>query len=131
MGDEPGSVSLEKSGHFPPQWYAPQNPGSQNPSLGGMEGNPVEPFSRSPLLDARFQPPDRKITYGNLKRMVLDLFIKEVPMEGTDAYGELGLWRELDGKRFIQNRTSIPHLWNGGHPIFLLWGYTNRKKLLP
>ncbi len=44
---------------------------------------------------------------------VLHVLTVEAPVEGTDCYGELGLWLDNQGKRIIQNRTSIPHLWNG------------------
>lgn len=65
------------------------------------------------LLPEKYRGKDKKMTYLKFKKKVLDFFVREVPMEGTCAYGELGLWREINGKRFIQNRTSIPHLWNG------------------
>jgi len=51
--------------------------------------------------------------YDDLRKQLLDILINEVPVEGTGSYGELGLWIEHEGKRIIQNRTSIPHLWNG------------------
>ncbi len=44
---------------------------------------------------------------------VLRVLTEEAPVEGTDCFGELGLWLDHNGKRIIQNRTSIPHLWNG------------------
>ncbi len=57
--------------------------------------------------------PEGEMRFGEFKEKVLDLLTGEVPVEGTDCYGELGLWKNVDGKDIIQNRTSIPHLWNG------------------
>jgi hypothetical protein len=57
--------------------------------------------------------PEGELRYGEFKQRVLDLLTGEVPVEGTDCYGELGLWRNVNGEDIIQNRTSIPHLWNG------------------
>lgn len=51
--------------------------------------------------------------YREYVRQVLSVLVNDVPVEGTDCYGELGLWVTMNGKRFIQNRTSIPHIWNG------------------
>lgn len=51
--------------------------------------------------------------YKKFNHDILKTLTSEVPVKGTDAFGELGLWVEMDGERFIQSRTSIPHLWNG------------------
>ncbi len=45
---------------------------------------------------------------------VLREFTHNVPVPGTDCYGELALHGNLGpGENIYQNRTSIPHLWNG------------------
>lgn len=51
--------------------------------------------------------------YDGLKEDILRVLVKEIPVEGTGCYGEVGLWIEHEGRRIIQNRTSIPHLWSG------------------
>jgi hypothetical protein len=73
---------------------------------------------------------DSPLTYGELKKRVLDLFINTVPMEGTDCYGELGLWRTVGSETFIQNRTSIPHLWNGVTAFLAIEAFYQPEKVL-
>jgi len=51
--------------------------------------------------------------YRELLRDALRFLTDEVPFPGTDCYGEVTLWVEVDGKKVAQQRTSIPHLWNG------------------
>ncbi|HPS56954.1 MAG TPA: hypothetical protein PK514_02520 [Spirochaetota bacterium] len=51
--------------------------------------------------------------YNELKEDILRVLVSDVPVEGTGSYGEVGLWIESEGKKIIQNRTSIPHLWSG------------------
>jgi GH15 family glucan-1,4-alpha-glucosidase len=51
--------------------------------------------------------------YDSLKNQVLRVLIDDAPVQGSNCYGELGLWMEINNEKFIQNRTSIPHLWNG------------------
>jgi hypothetical protein len=36
-----------------------------------------------------------------------------VAFPGTDCYGEVSVWVDVNGQKFAQQRTSIPHLWNG------------------
>ncbi len=72
------------------------------------------------------------LTFRRLKKQVLDLFVSEVPMPGTDCYGELGLWTELADKTlYVQNRTSIPHLWNGVTAYLSVVSFYQPKLLLP
>ncbi len=54
-------------------------------------------------------------SYQDLKERALKTLTEHVPVEGSDCYGEVGLWRKVRGTDdyFIQNRTSIPHLWSG------------------
>lgn len=49
-----------------------------------------------------------------LERVLVEL-THEVPVPGTDCYGEVALQGDFTGtgERTYQNRTSIPHLWNG------------------
>jgi hypothetical protein len=51
--------------------------------------------------------------YRELLAGALEFLTTEVPFPGTDCYGEVTLWVEFDGKRVSQQRTSIPHIWNG------------------
>lgn len=51
--------------------------------------------------------------YDSLKEEIINVLVNDVPVEGTGSYGEVGLWIESEGKKIIQNRTSIPHLWSG------------------
>jgi len=53
------------------------------------------------------------VGYLGEQLFIFALTTRTIPVEGTDCYGELGLWVTMNGKRFIQNRTSIPHIWNG------------------
>jgi hypothetical protein len=53
--------------------------------------------------------------YDQLLEQALKVFTHEAPVRGADCYGEVVLWGEFagDGTRVTQNRTAIPHLWNG------------------
>ncbi len=51
--------------------------------------------------------------YNELKEDLLRVLVNDVPVEGTGCCGEVGLWIEYKGKKIIQNRTSMPHLWSG------------------
>jgi len=53
--------------------------------------------------------------YQDLKERVLKVLTVEAPVEDTNCYGEVVLWKKIKGQsKFIaQNRTSIPHLWSG------------------
>lgn len=86
----------------------------------GMDNEPVP---------EKFLEDGKKLKYKDLKKKVLRFFVDEVPMEGTGAYGELGLWREVNGVKFIQNRTSIPHLWNGVTSYLSMVGVYEPEKI--
>ncbi|HUT55909.1 MAG TPA: hypothetical protein VM658_21135 [bacterium] len=51
--------------------------------------------------------------YRDLLVKALEFMTGEVPFPGTDCYGEVTVWRELSGEKLAQQRTSIPHIWNG------------------
>ncbi len=51
--------------------------------------------------------------YRELLEDALVFLANEVPFPGTDCYGEVTMWVEMDGRKLAQQRTSIPHLWNG------------------
>jgi len=53
--------------------------------------------------------------YRRLLEDALKLLTHEVPFHGTDCYGEITMWGDFagDGSRVAQQRTAIPHLWNG------------------
>jgi len=47
-------------------------------------------------------------------RRCLSIMAHEVPTPGTGHFGEVALVRDFGrGEKFFQNRTSIPHLWEG------------------
>jgi hypothetical protein len=53
---------------------------------------------------------------GEYRELLLDalrFLTGEVPIPGTDCYGEVTVWVEADGRKVSQQRTSIPHIWNG------------------
>ncbi|HMF31366.1 MAG TPA: hypothetical protein VKK79_08135, partial [Candidatus Lokiarchaeia archaeon] len=51
----------------------------------------------------------------SLAKEALSLLSGEVPIPGSDCYGEVTLWIDLPGQQtpVAQQRTSIPHLWTG------------------
>jgi len=53
--------------------------------------------------------------YRDLLERALKLLTHEVAFPGTDCYGEVTLWGDFagTGKLVAQQRTSIPHIWNG------------------
>jgi hypothetical protein len=53
--------------------------------------------------------------YRPLVRRAIDLLVNEVPVPGTDAYGEVTVWLHLPGEPdpVSLQRTSVPHLWTG------------------
>jgi hypothetical protein len=53
--------------------------------------------------------------YTELLTRALTLLTHEVAFPGTDCYGEVTLWGDFagTGAKVAQQRTSIPHLWNG------------------
>ena len=51
--------------------------------------------------------------YRELLEQALKFLTQKVPFPGTDCYGEATLWVDVNGEKFAQQRTSIPHLWNG------------------
>lgn len=51
--------------------------------------------------------------YRALLERALVFLTHEVAFPGTDCYGEVTVWVDLNGEKFAQQRTSIPHLWNG------------------
>ncbi len=51
--------------------------------------------------------------YTGLLKEALKFLTSEVPFPGTNCYGEVTLWIEMDGEKLSQQRTSIPHIWNG------------------
>ena len=53
--------------------------------------------------------------YQDLKERAIKLLTEDAPVPGTDCYGEVGLWKNLEdpSEFIIQNRTAIPHLWSG------------------
>jgi GH15 family glucan-1,4-alpha-glucosidase len=57
----------------------------------------------------------KKPEYKPLVQKALDILVNQVPMPGTDCYGEVTLWITLPGDStpVAQQRTSIPHLWTG------------------
>jgi len=57
----------------------------------------------------------KKPEYRPLIQRGVNVLVNEVPMLGTDCYGEVTLWIDLPGQpgKVAQQRTSIPHLWTG------------------
>ena len=51
--------------------------------------------------------------YRELLDKALKFLTHEVAYPGTDCYGEVSVWVDLNGEKFAQQRTSIPHLWSG------------------
>ena len=53
--------------------------------------------------------------YRDLKERGIRVLTVDAPVEGTDSFGEVGLWKRTEDPEgcFIQNRTAIPHLWSG------------------
>jgi hypothetical protein len=51
--------------------------------------------------------------YRELLEKALKFLTREVAFPGTDCYGEVSVWVDVNGQKFAQQRTSIPHLWNG------------------
>jgi hypothetical protein len=53
--------------------------------------------------------------YRDLLERALKLLTHEVAFPGTDCYGEVTLWGDFagTGELVAQQRTSIPHIWNG------------------
>ena len=53
--------------------------------------------------------------YQPLLEKAMNILVNEVPMPGTDCYGEVTLWINLPDRpeQIAQQRTSIPHLWTG------------------
>jgi len=53
--------------------------------------------------------------YKSLLDQAVKVLVNEVPMPGTDCYGEVTIWLNLPGESapVSQQRTSIPHLWTG------------------
>lgn len=53
--------------------------------------------------------------YRDLKESVIRVLTVDAPVEGTDCFGEVGIWKRTEDpvRFFIQNRTAIPHLWSG------------------
>jgi hypothetical protein len=53
--------------------------------------------------------------YRPLLERALKVFTHDAPLRGADCYGEVVLWGDFagEGSRVTQNRTAIPHLWNG------------------
>jgi hypothetical protein len=51
----------------------------------------------------------------SLAKDAISLLTGEVPISGSDCYGEVTLWVDLPGQSapVAQQRTSIPHLWTG------------------
>jgi hypothetical protein len=58
---------------------------------------------------------DTKGEYRDLLVNALNLLTHDVAFPGTDCYGEITLWGDYagPGTRVAQQRTAIPHLWNG------------------
>ncbi len=56
-----------------------------------------------------------KPEYKPLVDQAVKVLVNEVPMPGTDCYGEVTIWLTLPGDSapVSQQRTSIPHLWTG------------------
>jgi len=53
---------------------------------------------------------------GEYRQLLVDalrFLTGEVPFPGTDCYGEVTVWVNVDGQKVSQQRTSIPHIWNG------------------
>lgn len=53
--------------------------------------------------------------YKPLLQQSVKILTNEVPMPGTDTFGEVTIWIDLPGQtqKVAQQRTSIPHLWTG------------------
>lgn len=51
--------------------------------------------------------------YKGLLEKGLRFLTSEVPFPGTDCYGEVTVWVDVGGENLAQQRTSIPHIWNG------------------
>jgi len=53
--------------------------------------------------------------YQPLIEQATKILTSEVPMPGTDCFGEVTIWIDLPGskEKVAQQRTSIPHLWTG------------------
>lgn len=53
--------------------------------------------------------------HRDLLQSALRLLTHEAAFPGTDCFGEVTLWGDFagTGERVAQQRTSIPHLWNG------------------
>jgi len=58
---------------------------------------------------------DPKGEYRELCISALRLLCREAAYPGTDTFGEVTVWGDFagTGQRVAQQRTSIPHLWNG------------------
>ncbi len=53
---------------------------------------------------------------GEYRELLIDalkFFTGEIPFPGTDCYGEVTVWVDVNGEKVSQQRTSIPHIWNG------------------
>jgi len=56
----------------------------------------------------------RNPEYKALVDKAVKVLVNEVPMPGTDCYGEVTIWIDMPGQgKVAQQRTSIPHLWTG------------------
>ena len=53
--------------------------------------------------------------YRDFFERALKLLTHEVAFPGTDCYGEVTLWGDFagTGELVAQQRTAIPHIWNG------------------
>jgi len=58
---------------------------------------------------------DSKGEYRGLLENALNLLTHEVAFPGSDCYGEITMWGDFagPGTRVAQQRTAVPHLWNG------------------
>lgn len=58
---------------------------------------------------------DKDHEYTDLLQKALTVATHEVAFPGADCYGEVTLWGDFagTGQKAAQQRTSIPHLWNG------------------
>ena len=70
--------------------------------------------------------------YKPLLEKALKILVNEVPMPGTDCFGEVTLWINLPGKDkpVAQQRTSIPHLWTGTTAYLSVIAFYQPEKFL-
>ncbi len=55
----------------------------------------------------------KSLKYRDLLTKALEFLTTKVPFPGTDCYGEVTVWVDVNSQTVSQQRTSIPHIWNG------------------